>query len=241
MNTINSKFSYNYMKKVIVITGGNSGLGKETAKILSNGNKVIILGKNEKEVLKVSKGFRCDGFVCDVTNIDQVKNIYSQIIKKYKKVDCLINCAGVWIEGEIEKNDPKEIKNTILVNVFGTMLTVNVFVSIMKKQKKGKIINVISQAGLKAKKERSVYNSSKWAITGFTKCLQEELMPFRVSVSGFYPGFIHTRLFEKAGVGVKYDSRSMPVSTAAKMLVFLVNSNDDLVIKELGIQSIKQT
>ena len=91
------------MKKVIVITGGNSGLGKATAKILAPKNHVVILGKNSEEVAQTAKEFKCGGIICDVTDAEQVKNAFSQIVKKYKKVDCLINCAGVWIKGPIER------------------------------------------------------------------------------------------------------------------------------------------
>ena len=227
-------------KKVIAITGGNSGLGKATAKILASKNKVVILGKNVKEVQKTAKELRCDGIICDVTDALQVKNAFSQIIKKYKKVDCLINCAGVWIKGPIEQNKPAEIRNAILVNTLGTILTVNALVSQLKKQKYGRIINVVSRAGLNARPERSVYNASKWAVTGFTKCLQIELAPFKISVVGFYPGFIHTNIFEKAGDYKTNFDAAMPVEKPAQALAYLVNVDDDLVINSFEIQSLKQ-
>ncbi len=228
-------------KKIIVITGGNSGLGKATTEILSAKNKVVILGRNEKEVAETVQEFKCDGIICDITNASQVKNAFSQIIKKYGKVDCLINCAGVWIKGSIEQNSPEEIKNTILVNTFGTMLTVNALVPQFKKQKFGRIINVSSQAGISAKPERSVYNASKWAVTGFTKCLQLELAPFNISVIGFYPGFIHTDIFKKAGDNRTDFSTAMPVEKPAAALAYLVNVDDDLVVSSFEIQSIKQS
>jgi len=227
-------------KKVIVITGGNSGLGKATAKILTSKNHVIILGKNAKEVLKTAKEFKCDGIICDITDASQIKNAFSQVIKKYKKVNCLINCAGVWIKGPIEQNSPDEIQNTILVNILGTILTVNALVPQFKKQKYGRIININSQAGLNPKTERSVYNASKWAVTGFTKCLQLELAPFNISVVGFYPGFIHTNLFNKSGNPRTNFSKAMPVEKTAKALRYLVDIDDDLVVNSLEIQSIKQ-
>ena len=228
------------MEKVIVITGGNSGLGKATTKILVAKNKVVILGKNTKEVEKTSKEFKCDGIVCDVTDAKQIKDAFSEIIKKYKKIDCLINCAGVWIKGPIDQNSPEEIKNTILVNTLGTILTINALVPQLKKQKYGRIINVISQAGVNAKAERSVYNSSKWAITGFTKSIQLELAPFNISVIGFYPGFFHTDIFEKAGDHKTDFSTAMPVEQVANSLAYLVESSSDVVIKSFEIQSIKQ-
>lgn len=227
------------MKKVIVITGGNSGLGKATAKILSKKNQVVILGKNIKEVPQVARELKCEGIICDVTDAEQVKDAFSKIIKKYKKIDCLINCAGVWIKGRVEENTPEEIKNSVLVNVLGTFLTVNAVVSEMKKQKHGRIINISSQAGLNPRPERSFYNATKWAVTGFTKCLQLELTPFNISVVGFYPGFMHTGIFGKA-VDLRTDfSTAMPVEKAAKALEYLVNVDDDLVINSFEIQSIK--
>jgi NAD(P)-dependent dehydrogenase (short-subunit alcohol dehydrogenase family) len=227
-------------KKVIVITGGNSGLGKATAKILSGKNKVVILGKNIKEVVRTSKELKCEGIICDITDAEQVKNVFSQIIKKYKKIDCLVNCAGVWIEGPIEKNNPREIKNAILVNTLGTMLTTNALVSQLKKQKHGRIINVSSRAGLNPRSERSVYNASKWAVTGFTKCLQLELAPFGISVVGFYPGFIHTDLFKKAGDHKENFNMAMSVEKPAKALAYLVSVDDDLLINSFEMESLQE-
>ena len=228
------------MKKVIVITGGNSGLGKATAEILSKHNTVVILGRNTKEVEQAAEELKCDGIVCDVTNEKQIQSAISHVIKKHEKIDCFINCAGVWIKGPIEQNTVEEIRNVILVNTLGTMLTVNALVPQLKKQKYGRIINVSSQAGLHVKSERSVYNASKWAVTGFTKCLQLELAPFNISVLGFYPGFFHTNIFQKAGDNKTDFSTAMPVEKTAKALAYLVDTDSDLVVKGLEIQSINQ-
>jgi NAD(P)-dependent dehydrogenase (short-subunit alcohol dehydrogenase family) len=227
-------------KKVIVITGGNSGLGKATAKILAVKNKVIILGKNIKEVEKTSKELKCEGIICDITDASQVKDAFSQIIKKYKKIDCLINCAGIWIKGPIDENNPEDIRNVLLVNSFGTFLTVNVLVPQLKKQKHGRIINVISQAGINAKSERSIYNASKWAVTGFTKSIQLELAPFNIGVVGFYPGFIHTNLFGKGKDNRTDFSTAMKVEQPAEALAYLVNADDDLVINSFEMQSLNR-
>jgi NAD(P)-dependent dehydrogenase (short-subunit alcohol dehydrogenase family) len=228
-------------KKVIVITGGNSGLGKATAKILASQNHVVILGKNVKEVEETAKEFKCDGIICDITDALQVKDAFSQIIEKYKKVDCLINCAGVWIRGPIEQNSSEEIKNVILVNTFGTILTVNALVPQLKKQKHGRIINISSRAGLNAKPERSVYNASKWAVTGFTKCLQLELAPFNISVVGFYPGFIRTDIFKKAGDHKNNFDMAMSVEKPAKALAYLVGVDDDLLVNSFEMESLKES
>ncbi len=224
------------MKKVIVITGGNSGIGKAASQILAKDNDLIILGKDLSKVKKVSKELRCEGYLCDVTNPKSVQSVFQKIIKKYKKVDCLINCAGVWIKGPIEENKPEDIKNTVLVNTFGTMLMANVFVPQFKKQNFGRIINIVSQAGLNAKAERSVYNASKWAITGFTKCLQLELSGFNIGVTGFYPGFIETGLFGKSKDNRTDFSTAMNVGQVANAIVHLVSVEDDLLVNSYEMQ-----
>src|SRR3989344_124527 len=104
------------MKKVIVITGGNSGLGKATAKILTKKNQVIILGRNEETVKVAAKNLKCAGLVCDVTDAEQIKKTIKEIVGKYKRIDCLVNCAGVYISGPLEENDPARIKDLFLVN-----------------------------------------------------------------------------------------------------------------------------
>ena len=119
------------------------------------------------------------------------------------------------------------------------MLMVNALVPQLKKQKHGRIINIVSQAGLNPRANRSVYNASKWAITGFTKCLQLELMPHNISVVGFYPGFMHTNIFGKVEDKRTDFSTAMPVEQPAKALAYLVNVDDDLVINTFEIQSIK--
>lgn len=227
-------------KKVIVITGGNSGLGKATAEILAGKNQVVIFGKNIKEVEKTAEELKCDGIICDITDAKQVQDAFSQIIKKYSKIDCLINCAGVWIKGPIEENTSDQIKNAIMVNTVGTMLTINALVPQLKEQKYGRIINISSRAGLNAKSERSVYNASKWAVTGFTKCLQLELAPFNISVVGFYPGFIHTDLFEKAGDHKNNFKMAMSVEKPAKALAYLVEVDDDLLVNSFEMESLQE-
>ena len=228
------------MKKVIVITGGNSGLGKATARLLAAKNTVVILGKNEQEVVKTAQDLKCTGIVCDVTNPIEIKEAISYTVKKHKLIDCFINCAGIWITGKIEDNDPEKIADVVAVNTLGPMLTTNAVVPLLKKQKKGRIINVVSQAGVTVRAERSVYYASKWAMTGFTKCLKDELLPFGIGVAGFYPGFIHTDIFKKGGELNKDFTRAMPVAKTARALASLVDMDEDLLPVMFEIQSMKQ-
>lgn len=222
-------------KQIILIAGGSDGLGKAIAKRLVADNVVIILSNDEDACHKTSKELKCDFAVADISNYDEVLTAINQILYKYKKIDCLINSAGIYLAGHLDQHDPNHIKKLIDVNVVGAMYLVHALLPFFKRKKKGKIINVISQNGLMSKAERSVYTASKWAITGFTKCLHEDLIPFNISVSGIYPGLMKTKLFSR--VGAKRDiTKAMDPDQVAEAIQFVVNLKSGIHVPELGIK-----
>ena len=226
------------MKKVIVISGGSDGLGKEIALKLSTQNTVVILAPSKKKLLSVAQEIGCDFEVCDVSNYDSVDQSVKTVIGKYKRIDYLINNAGIWVEGEVDKNKAEEIKKAIDINTTGTIYLSKAVIPYMKKQNSGLIINIISQAGLYGKAERSVYNASKFAITGFTKSIQPELARYNIAVTGIYPGKLNTKLFEKAGV-TKTMTDALDPKEVAKVIEFLLSFPNSVVFPEIGIKHIK--
>lgn len=225
------------MKKVILISGGSSGLGRALAKELTDEYKVVILSRNAELTAETAKETGCSYVVADVGNYNEVKAAVESVIEEQGKLDCLINCAGLWIQGPLEENSPETIENVIAANTIGTIFLTHAVLPYMKKQKGGRIINVISQAGLHVKAERSVYQASKWAITGFTNSLRMEVAPHGISVCGFYPGAFQTDFFAKAGV-VKEGKGRMTLDEVVRAVMFMVKTPDHLVIPELGIKNI---
>lgn len=223
------------MKKTILISGGSDGLGKAMAERFSKKYDVVILCHNKEKTEKAAKEAKCDFVVADVTDYGQIESAVNQVIEKYGQIDYLINNAGVWIEGLLETNKPEDITKAINVNSLGVILLTRSVLPHMKKVGRGRIINVVSQAGLYAKSERSVYNASKWAITGFTKCLAEELKGDGITVCGLYPGSFKSGLFEKANSN-KDLSRAMELSAVVRAAEFIVETPDDLNVPELGIK-----
>lgn len=227
------------MSKVIVITGGSDGLGKATANLLTKDNEVIILAPNEEKTSKVAKELGCDFDICDVTKWDQVESSIQNIIKKHKRLDVLINSAGKWIIGELDDNSPDQIQEAINVNFIGTVFMTKAVIPQMKTQGEGLIININSQGGLYAKASRSVYQSSKWAVTGFTKCLEHDLKPYGIKVIGFYPGKMATNFFDKVGDTGKDMSNGLKPEEAADALKYLISLPSHIEIPEFGIKHIK--
>lgn len=224
------------MKKVIIISGGSDGLGKETARILSKKHQVVILSPSEDKLKKTSEEIGCDYEVCDIRSHENIQFVLNNIISKHNRIDCLINNAGIWIEGELDSNEVTNIIDVLNVNITGTIILSKEVIPYMKKNKSGLIININSQAGLYAKKDRSVYTASKWAVTGFTKCLQSELSNFGISVTGLYPGKMKTKMFEKLGIH-KDMSDGIEVGDVARTIDFIISQDNKIEIPELGIKN----
>ena len=220
--------------KTIVITGGSDGLGKALAERLAPDNRVIILARNEAALHKIAQDISCSYYVCDVRDAKQVASTFSKITGEHGKIDVLINNAGVIVNGELDKIPDETIENVITTNTLGTIYAAKQAFARMKQQKEGLILNVVSTAGLTAKATRGIYNASKWAITGFTKALQEEAAEYNVRVTGFYPGTIKTDLFAKAGLPL--NGKTLTTDQAVKAIEFVISCDEDVLIPEIGIR-----
>lgn len=226
------------MKRTIVITGGSDGLGKAIAKRLNVENNVIIISKDEESLVKTSEEINCEYYFCDVTNYKQVNDTINSIIEKYNKIDILINNAGVWLAGDLTETDYEKISNCIDVNTKGPIYMTKAVLPNMYNNKEGLIINVCSQASFDSDDFSTVYNASKWAMRGFNRSIQKDVSKKGVKVTGFYPGFMQTDIFKKAGND--YDtSTGLEVEKVAKAIEFIVNCDDDVIIPELGIKDIE--
>ncbi len=221
------------MGKNIVITGGNSGLGLATAKLLSEDNNVIVITRKEMVSLPNIKSYKCD-----VTNPNEVENTIKKIIDDNKNIDVFINCAGVWLAGDLTENTYEQISNCIEVNTKGPIYTTKVVLPYMYNQGKGLIINVGSTASFDTEEFSAVYNASKWALRGFTRTMTIIAAKKGVKITGFYPGFMQTKLFEKAGNN--YDtSTGLEPEKVAQHIKHIINAPDDVVIPETGIKDIE--
>lgn len=226
------------MKKVVVITGGSDGLGKAIAKALNKDNQVVILSNNEERLKTVAKQLGCTYFVCDVTNPAQLKKTVDKIAKDYATIDVLINNAGVWLAGDITDNSYEQISNCIDVNTKGPIYMSKATLPFMYKQNRGLIINVCSQASFDSDDFSCVYNASKWAMRGFNRSIQKDLSKKNIKVTGFYPGFMQTNIFKKAGND--YDtSTGLEVDKVAKAIKFITECDNDVIIPEFGIKDIE--
>ena len=220
-------------KKVICITGGANGLGRDLVAFFSRQAQVIILDINEKITEAVSKNFDCDYQICDVSDFVSVSSSIKKIVKKYHQIDCFINCSGLYIDGEIESNDSKLIKKVYEVNSLGPIFTTQVLVPFLKKQKSGTIININSTAGLHPKAFNSVYHSSKWALKGFSESIQPELATYGIKVVDIHPGIMKTKFTDGTNCDL---SKAMEPYQVVKAIDFILSLDSDTIISELTIK-----
>jgi short-subunit dehydrogenase len=220
--------------KHIVITGGSDGIGKALAESFSSEFQVTVLARNAAKLEDLSARLGCNFVVCDVRKFEEVEAAFAEITSKYGAVDILINNAGLIVNGDLTETPYETIDAVMSTNAMGAIFVTKACLENMKPRKQGLIINVISTAGITAKPNRSVYNASKWAMTGFTKAIQEEAAGYGVRVTGFYPGTTKTDLFKKAGLPIS--GPALETAQIVKAIRFAIDADDTMFLAELGVR-----
>ncbi len=220
--------------KHVVITGGSDGIGLALAKSLIKNYNLTIIARSTDKLTNIANQLDCNFITCDIQDAQQVQKAFNEIAAKHESVDVLINNAGIIVNGDLTETPYETIAAVIGTNATGTIFVTKACLEIMKKQKSGLIINIISTAGITAKPNRSIYNASKWALTGFTKAIQEEAGAYGVRITGLYPGTVKTDLFKKAGLPI--NGLALETDQIVQAVHFVMNTNDNVLIPELGIR-----
>ena len=182
--------------KKIIISAGASGIGWSTAKIcLAKGSIIYLCDIDLKSLNKVKKNplynKRLFAYESNASEEEEVVEFFSQINKKTKKIDAIINNVGIaGPTGTIEKLTSDDWEQTLKVNVISHFYFSKLVIPMLKKNKGGSIINISSGAGIMGFPLRSPYAASKWAVIGMTKTLAMELGKFRIRVNAVCPGTI---------------------------------------------------
>ncbi len=175
-------------KRVVIITGASSGIGKTVAEFLhKKGFTVYGLSRNIEPSDKLPHVIKTD-----ITNDESVKNAVRTIFEKEGKIDALLNIAGFGIAGSVEDTSIEEAHSQLETNFFGTVRMVKEVLPIMRKQKGGYIINLSSIGGIVGLPFQAFYSASKFAIEGYTEALRHEVKPFGIKVSLIEPGDFKT-------------------------------------------------
>lgn len=185
--------------KVTIVTGGAKGIGKEIAKTLAkNGHKVIVnYNTSEEKAIQLKKELEeenilIDIFKADISNRKQVKEMVKYTLEKYKKIDILINNAGISQNKLFTDVTDEDWQKIIKNNLYATFCVTQEVLPNMIHNKNGAIINISSIWGIVGASCESIYAISKAGIDAMTKSLAKELGPSNIRVNSIAPGIIET-------------------------------------------------
>ncbi len=179
------------MSKVVLITGGSSGIGKSIGAYL-HGKGFKVYGTSRNPNAYTNSVFPL--LALDVKDLDSITNAVADVLKQEQRLDVLINNAGAGITGPIEEIPEAEIKANFDTNFFGPIKVIKSVLPQMRKQQSGLIINITSIAGYMGLPYRGVYSASKGALELITEAFRMELKPFNIDMTNVAPGDFATNI-----------------------------------------------
>ncbi|MDR6998989.1 SDR family oxidoreductase [Neobacillus niacini] len=220
--------------KTIIVTGAGSGLGKELALLFSGQNYHLLLtGRNKEKLMETKTEIEAIGGSADFLQLDIRNNqeVLEKIadISKSNEIYGLINNAGVGHFGPFLEMKQQEITKMLDTNVLGTIIMTKSVLPYLIQQGEGKIINIISTAGLRGKVNEAVYAASKFAIRGFTESLQKEYEGSNIHFTAVYMGGMDTPFWNESN-HVKDPSRFRSPKEVAEIIVKQIHQ-DSIIIE----------
>lgn len=228
---IHGPFIKDLTGNVIVITGGTGKIGMAVSRVLTRkGAKVVAIankvGNNSGEKIETIKA--------DVASRKDIKNTVEKIIKKYGKIDVLINCAGLFSQKPIELTSEEEYDIVMGTNVKGVFITSSLVIPYMKKMKHGLIINIGSKISHNTNVEpnKVLYATSKYAVEGFSIALAKELREYGIRVTCLMLGTVNTF--------VSLSSKKFLNPERIGFVIAAIIESDDVEFESIIIKSVRQ-
>lgn len=198
------------MKKVILVTGASSGMGKVAAgDLIKAGHRVYCVARRVEEMqdLVALGGYALS---MDVTKDDEIASVVKHIIEKEGRIDVLWNNAGYGLYGPVEELALDKVQTQFEVNVYGVARLTQKVLPYMRGRREGLIINTSSMGGKIYTPLGAWYHASKHAIEGFSDCLRLELKEFNIKVVILEPGVIQTGFNQGVRDHFSIDSKNGP-------------------------------
>ena len=237
------------MKKVILITGASSGIGKDTTISLIKEGHIVYGAARRLEMMQDIIQAGGHAIKMDILKERNIDDVVNQIIKEQNRIDVLINNAGYGLWGAVETISIDEAKRQFDVNIFGLAYLTKKIIPFMREQKSGKIINMSSMGGKVYTPFGAWYHATKYALEGWSDCLRIELKSFGIDVILIEPGVIKTEFQDvmmdstvERSIGTPYEKKlkalekatqemytrgiGSPPSTITKLIIKAINSHN---------------
>ena len=179
--------------RVALVTGASSGIGRATAKRLEQAG-YRVFGTSRKAAAASADGITM--LLCDVTDDASVRHMVAEVLKQAGRIDLLVNNAGIGLLGGAEESSTAQAQALFDVNLFGVTRVTNAVLPTMRRQGKGRIINMSSILGLIPSPYNALYASTKHAVEGYSESLDHELRTFGIRIALVEPGLTRTAFEE---------------------------------------------
>lgn len=232
--------------KVVLVTGSARGLGAAICRILAEDGAVIIAtdinaSLLDETVAKIaSNGGKASGYAMNVTNESNVEDTVRKVIREYKKIDVLINNAGIDYTKSVEELTFDEWRRVIEVNLTGPFVVTKTVYPYMKANGSGHIINITSTASKRAWPNASAYHASKWGLTGFSHALHSEARKDKIKVTALVAGGMQTPFLLERFPDIDLNLLQNPDNVAETIRYVLCQPNGT-VIPELMVIPMTET
>ena len=228
-----------FTNKTVLVTGGTRGIGASIVRHFENLNAEVIATGANKDQLHKSINRRVKYHYLDLKNEKSISD-FIEYISQRKKIDVLINNAGMNKIDPIEKIKDEDWNNIYNINLYGPFVLTREISKIMKKNKYGRIVNIASIFGVISREKRAAYSSTKSGLIGLTKATAHDLAKDNILVNSISPGFINTELTKNilGEKSMKEISSSIPLKRLgdpdeiAKLVLFLTSDQNTYLTGE---------
>lgn len=228
-------------KKIVWITGASTGIGRETAKLFSKNDFIVVATARRKSRL-VSlvqeikfAGNEASAFVCDVSSERSVFNTFRRIKERYGKVDVLVNNAGVTFFKSFADSKIYDFDYMMDINLRGSFLCIKSVLPQMLKNRKGHIINILSVAVQTTLENSSLYAASKAGLLAMSDGLRLEVRGYNIKVTNIIPGAVDTPMWDSR-TRQRKRNRMMSPEDVATVVFDVVNKPNKMQIEEVVLR-----
>lgn len=220
-----------------IVTGGSSGIGKETARqIVKAGGEVVICARSKDKLNHAANEIGATPIVCDVSKEKQVIDLVLEAIETMDGYNVLINNAGYGHFSKLVNLSATEFEEQLRVNTIGAMMVARESAKHFIKQDYGNIINVSSTAGKRGFEGGTAYVASKFALGGMTECWRSELRSHNIRVMQINPSEVQTNFSESAGMGErKFNETKLIADDIGKTICDMLSLPDRGFIPETSV------
>lgn len=216
--------------KVWFLTGASRGFGLEIARaVLRQGDRVVATARRAEQIRAELPDAGADliAIDLDVTDSGQAARAVQAGVDAYGRIDVVVNNAGRGLLGAVEEASDAAVRAVYEVNVFGTLTVLRAVLPVLRRQRSGHIINISSVGGLLGSAGWGIYNSTKFAVEGFSEALAKEVTPLGIKVTIVEPGYFRTDFLDASSLGTEETVIADYESTAGAMRAHALDVNHE--------------